>query len=80
MDLLYSDCIFYKVFVIDSDKEAADKVIAHIAEVHAEYIKRVSVSEGKEVKGRIKGYYKKLVSDFKEQVDILGKEISALSE
>lgn len=30
MELLYVDCLFYKIFVVDADKEAADKVITHI--------------------------------------------------
>ncbi|WP_165020755.1 hypothetical protein [Dysgonomonas sp. ZJ279] len=78
MDLLYGDCVFYKVFVMDADKDAADKVIAHIAEIHGNLLKRVSVSEGKEVKGRTKAYYKKLRSDIQEQINIIGKEITAL--
>lgn len=78
MELLYSDCIFYKVFVINADKEAANKVIANISEIHVEFLKRVSASEGKNVKGRQKAYYKKLKLDFKEQVNILAKEIATL--
>lgn len=78
MDMLYVDCIFYKVFVVDADLEAADKVIAHIAQVQDDLLKRVSVSEGKDVKGRVKAYYKKLNADLKEQVEAIGKEIAAL--
>lgn len=78
MDMLYVDCIFYKVFVVDADLEAADKVIAHIAQVQDDLLKRVSVSEGKDVKGRVKAYYKKLNADLKEQVETIGKEIAAL--
>lgn len=78
MGLLYSDCLFYKVYVVDADTDAANKVIAHIAEDHSDLLKRVSVSEGKDVKGRVKSYYKKLHTDIKTRIDILGKEISAL--
>lgn len=78
MDLLYIDCIFYKVFVVDADKAAADKVIERIAEVQSEYLKRVSASEGKDVKGRINAYYKKLIADFKAQVNTIAKEIESL--
>jgi hypothetical protein len=72
------DCIFYKVFVVDADIEAANKVIVHIAETQDELLKRVSATEGKDVKGRVKAYYKKLNADFKEQVGAIGKEIAAL--
>lgn len=78
IELLYSDCIFYKVFVIDSDKEAANKVLERIVNTHSDYVKRVSASEGKEVKGRVKAYYKKLEADFKNEIDAIAKEISNL--
>ncbi|MDR0824428.1 MAG: hypothetical protein LBN74_04995 [Prevotella sp.] len=79
MDLLYTDCIFYKVFVVDADRDAADKVIVHIAETQSEFLKRVNSSEGKEVKGRVKSYYKKLNVDFKAQMNVIAKEIESLS-
>lgn len=62
MELLYVDCLFYKIFVVDADKDAADKVIARIVEVQNELLKRVNVNEGKDVKGRVKSYYKKIKS------------------
>lgn len=78
MDLLYMDCVFYKVFVVDADIEAANKVITHIAEAQDELLKRVNSTEGKEVKGRVKAYYKKLNADFQKQTNAIGKEIAAL--
>ncbi|EGK00696.1 MAG: hypothetical protein LBT43_15815 [Prevotella sp.] len=78
MELLYVDCLFYKIFVVDADKEAADKVITHIVEVQNELLKRVNVNEGKDVKGRVKSYYKKLRVDIQEQTNTIAKEIAAL--
>ncbi len=78
MDLLCMDCIFYKVYVVDADIDAANKVIVHIAEAQDELLKRVNSTEGKDVKGRIKAYYKKMNADFEKQVNAIGKEISAL--
>jgi len=78
IDLLYTDCIFYKVFVIDADQDAADKVITRIAETQDDFIKRVNVIEGKEVKGRVKAYFKKLEADFKEEINSIAKEIQSL--
>lgn len=78
MELLYVDCLFYKMFVVDADKEAADKVITHIVEVQNELLKRVNVNEGKDVKGRVKSYYKKLRVDIQEQTNTIAKEIAAL--
>jgi hypothetical protein len=78
MDLLYTDCIFYKVFVVDADQAAADKVITRIAETQEDFLKKVSVNEGKEVKGRVKSYFKKINADFKEQIGSIAKEIESL--
>lgn len=78
MDLLCMDCIFYKVYVVDADIEAANKVIVHITEAQDELLKRVNATEGKDVKGRIKAYYKKLNADLEKQVSAIGKEIAAL--
>ena len=78
MELLYIDCLFYKVFVVDADKEAADKVIDRIVETEADLLKRVSITEGKEVKGRVKTYYKKLEADIRQQTNAIAKEIAAL--
>lgn len=78
IDLLYTDCIFYKVFVVDADHEAADKVITHITEVQEEYLKRINAMEGKEVKGRVKSYYKKLEADFHDKINTIAKEIESL--
>lgn len=78
MDLLYVDCLFYKIFVIDADQEAADKVIIRIVELQNELLKRVSVNEGREVKGRVKAYYRKLRADIQEQTNAIAKDIAAL--
>jgi gas vesicle protein len=78
MDLLYVDCLFYKIFVVDADKETADQVITHIIEVQNELLKRVNVNEGKDVKGRVKSYYKKLRDDIQEQTNTIAKEIASL--
>lgn len=78
MDLLYTDCLFYKTFVIDADQEAADKVIVKIAEAQDDLLKRISVTEGKEVKGRVKAYYKKLRADIKDKTNAIAKEIASL--
>lgn len=79
MDILYVDCVFYKVFVVGADLEAADKVITHIVDVQNELLRRFGANEGKDVKGRVKSYYKKLKADFRAQADAIAKEIGALA-
>lgn len=78
MEMLYADCVMYKVFVVGADADAADKVIEQIAEQHVGLIKRISANEGKEAKGRVKAYYKKLRVDFVEQTNAIAKKISTL--
>jgi len=80
MELLFIDCLFYKAFVVDADSEAADKVMNRILETQRDLLNRVNVNEGKDVKGRVKAYYKKLNSDIKEQANAIAKEIASLGE
>lgn len=78
MGLLYSECIFYKVFTQNPDVQKADEIIFKISDAHTELINRLSTSEGKEVKSRTKAYYKKIKEDLKTQIDNFGLEIQKL--
>jgi len=78
MILLYNDCILYKVFTKDANVEKADEIINKIVGVHTDLLGRINITEGKDVKSRVKDYYKKLKSDLKAQVDQLGQEIQKL--
>lgn len=78
MDLLYVDCLFYKLFVVDADKEAANKVMGEILEERDSLRKRVNITEGREVKGRVKAYYKKLRADIREKSNKIAKDIASL--
>ncbi len=78
MDLLYVDCLFYKLFVVDADKEAANKVMTEILEERDSLRKRVNITEGREVKGRVKAYYKKLRADIREKSNKIAKDIASL--
>lgn len=78
MDVLYTDCVFYTAFSKNANIEKAEAIIAEISKVHDEFLSRISVSEGKEVKSRTKAYYKKLKDDLKSQIDKFGKDIQSL--
>ncbi|MDR1882053.1 MAG: hypothetical protein LBR26_04645 [Prevotella sp.] len=78
MDLLCVDCLFYKIFATGADKEAADKIIIHIVETQNELLKRAKVNEGKDMKGGVKAYYKKLRVDIQEQANAIAREIMSL--
>lgn len=79
MSILYSDCILYKVFSKNADHEKADALIAKIAGLHNDLLARINVTEGKEVKDRVKTYYRKLREDLKKEVNQIGKEIENLA-
>lgn len=78
MGLLHNDCVLYKIFYKNANLEKADKIISEIADVHADLLSRVSISEGKEVRSRVRAYYKKLRDDLKMQVNKFGLEIEKL--
>lgn len=78
MELLYTDCVLYKVFTRNPDIAKADELISRIADVHIDLISRVNITEGRDVESRIKNYYKKLKEDLKNRVDELGREIQKL--
>lgn len=77
---LYNDLIFYKVFTVNANKEKADALIDKIADAHVELISRLSIAEGKDVKGRSKAYYSKIKTDLRSLVDSYGKEIQGLDK
>lgn len=79
MNLLYNDCILYQIVSRNNVSEAAaDKIIVEIMGVHSDFLSRVSVSEGKELKNRTKNYYQKLRKDLVAQINRLGSEIQGL--
>ncbi|HCO67689.1 MAG TPA: hypothetical protein DIT04_08055 [Dysgonomonas sp.] len=78
MDLLYTDCVLYKVYTKEPNIEKADELISRIANIHIDFLSRANITEGKDVKNRVKIYYKKLKEDLKAQVDELGREIQNL--
>lgn len=76
--VLFTDCLIYKLFVLDADQDAVDNVIIKLRNIQSEYICRISVTEGREVPGRVKEYYQKLKSDFAAHINQIGEEIGAL--
>lgn len=75
---LYIDLILYEVFSVNPDVEAARNLTNEIIEVENDLVSRVSVNEGKHVKGRIKHYFQKLEEDLNLKVDEISKKITAL--
>jgi hypothetical protein len=78
MNALYGDCFLYVAFVNKDNIKRAEELVDKIAATQAELLSRANASEGKEVKNRVKAYYKKLREDLKNSVNELGQEIQQL--
>lgn len=77
-NVLYKDILFYEAFVVDANKDAARLILDKAISAEEQLIQRVSKSEGKEVKGRVKMYFSKLRNDLQNQVNEIAKEVAAL--
>lgn len=77
-NILYKDILFYEAFVADANKEGARIILDKTITAEEELTKRVSVSEGKYVKGRVKMYFTKLRQDIRAKVNEIGDELAAL--
>lgn len=62
---LFIECLVNKLYVPNTDKEKADKLMAEILNLQNDFINRISHTEP----GNAKGYYKKFYSDFNEHIN-----------
>lgn len=77
-NILYKDILFYEAFVVNANKDAARAILDKTIATEEELMKRVSFTEGKEVKGRVKMYFSKLRTDLSAKINEIAKEIAAL--
>lgn len=75
---LYLDLILYEAFTVNADVETARDLTNEIIEVENELVSRVSVNEGKQVKGRVKHYFKKIDEDLHAKIAYFNQKITAL--
>ena len=62
---LFIECLVNKLYVPNTDKEKADKLMAEILNLQNDFINRISHTEP----GNDKGYYKKFYSYFNENIN-----------
>lgn len=74
----YRDIVLYEAFSIKPDVDAARKLTSEVIDIENELISRVSVNEGKYVKGRMKHYFQKLKQDLEISLETIGKKITEL--
>lgn len=70
---LFSECMVHSLYVPGTDKKKADELLGMILSMQDEFISRISHTEP----GNVKGFYKKLRTDFNakvdEIIDVMGK-------
>ena len=62
---LFTECIICSLNLSEEGKQKADKVMTDILNMQNEFISRISHTEP----GNVKGFYKKLKSDFNTQIE-----------
>lgn len=62
---LFAECLVNSLYVPGTDKQKADELMAEILKMQDEFVSRISHTEP----GNVKGFYKKLLSDFNAKVD-----------
>lgn len=62
---LFAECLFNSLYVPNTDKAQADKLMTEILETQDEFISRISHTEP----GNVKVFYKKFRADFNAKVD-----------
>lgn len=77
-DELYKDVFFYEAFVVNANGGKAQALLNKMLETENDFLKRISVNEGKYVKGRVKMYFTKLRGDLDKHLQEFKKEIVEL--
>lgn len=62
---LFSECLINSMFVPGTDKAKADALMADILAMQTDFVSRISHTEP----GNVKGFYKKLRTDFNAKVN-----------
>ena len=72
---LFSECLINSKFIPGTDKKKADELMVEIMKMQDEFISRIGHTEP----GNMKGYSKKLRSDFKAEVNEIIDAIAKLN-
>lgn len=62
---LFSECLINSMFIPGTDKAKADALMADILSMQSDFVSRISHTEP----GNVKGFYKKLRTDFNAKVN-----------
>ncbi len=73
---LFTECIIVRNFIPNVNENKVNELMVKVLYMQDEFIRRINHPEP----GNIKGYYKKLHTDFNEQIDAIVEEISNIHE
>ena len=71
---LFMECVALTHYKVNADKEKVDNLMGRILGLHDEFIQRANHTEP----GNVKGFYKKLRTDFNAEVDDIANAINQL--
>lgn len=71
---LFAECLTYSLYFPGTDKAKADALLADILTMQNEFISRINHAEP----GNVKGFYRKLRSDFNAQTDSIIERMGQL--
>ncbi|MFV0469155.1 MAG: hypothetical protein ACK5MK_09550 [Dysgonomonas sp.] len=75
--LLYTECVFYKAFVVDAKRGEADNLITELNDAHNDLLNKIA--GGKNIaKEKRKKYYKDLKKDLRQTINMIGNKIGKL--
>ena len=72
---LFAECLVNRMYVPNTDKEKADQLMGRILTIQNEFLARISHTEP----GNVKGFYKKLHSDFTKEVNEVISDLTKLN-
>lgn len=72
---LFSECVFCRLYVKNTDTERIDKIIVKILQNQNEFIKRTQHPNGKDNSRLVKEHYKTLATDIKKHIENILSEI-----
>ncbi len=78
--MLFSETLFCTLYIPDTDKEKANRLMARILDMQDDFICRAGKPDGKANPAQVKSYYKKLKEELQTEVDSIAAEISELNK
>lgn len=77
---LFTEVLVCKLYVPGVDQEKAEALMTRILDMQEDFVRRAGHPAGKDNKGLVKAYYKKLEADLQAEINAIAAEIGELSK